>query len=130
MEPQRKEGGRLYVPEQLSEIQDFLICMMAAAPRFDEVTSYGYHRSIDNEFRSIQLGLAAVADKVGEERYRTVLTYADEAKSLFLADPDDTNGKTAEGCDRLMAIYDILEEIRGERYHAGILDFEGLLTGD
>jgi hypothetical protein len=130
MEPQRKEGGRLYVPEQLSEIQDFLICTMAAAPHFNEVTFYGYHRSIDNQFASIRLGLAAVADKVDEERYRTVLAYADEAKSLFLADPDDTNGKTTEGCDKLMAIYDILEEVRGERYHAGILDFEGLLTGD
>ena len=59
-----------------------------------------------------------------------MVAFADEAKSLFLADPDDTNGKTAEGCDKLMAIYDLLEEVRGERYHAGILDFEGLLTGD
>ena len=130
MDPRDIYGERLYVPEQLSEIQDFITGMTGAAPKFDEVTFYGYPRTIDNEFGRLLTGLKAVKDKVGEDRYRQTVELANSAKALFLADADATSAKTDEGLDKLMAIYDILEEVRGERYHAGILDFEGLLTGD
>lgn len=130
MDPRDIYGERLYIPEQLSEIQDMIIGMTGDAPRFDEVTFFGYPKTIDNEFGRLSIGLMAVKDKLGDDRYLKTVELANVAKALFLADPNSTNGKTDEGLDQLMAIYDVLEEVRGERYHAGILDFEGLLTGD
>jgi hypothetical protein len=130
MDPRDIYGDRLYIPKQLSEIQDFINGMPRAAPKFDEVTFYGYPMTIDNEFGRLLIGLMAVRDKLGDDRYRKTVELANAAKALFLADPDSTQGKVSEGVDMLMAIDQLLEEVRGERYHAGIVDFEGILSGD
>lgn len=130
MNPRETYGDRLYIPESLSEIQDLIIVMANEAPFFKVVTFYGYPKTIDNEFFRLREGLQAVENKLGAARYAKAAGLTDRAKALFLADPQSATGDARKGVTALMEVYDILEEVRGERYHAGILDFEGILSGD
>ncbi|WP_271300788.1 hypothetical protein [Sphingomonas sp. CV7422] len=130
MNPREVYGEKLFIPKQLSEIQDHITTMAGEAPLFTEITFYGYPRTIDNEFYRLREGLSAVKDKLGGSRFEKVVDLTNKAKALFLADPQSATGDASKGVTALMDVYDILEQVRGERYHAGILDFEGILSGD
>jgi hypothetical protein len=119
---------RRHIPKTLSELEDFLASLFGGAPTF--VDDYFDFQNIDTEFRVYNQSLELVRSKLGEERYARLVSLGAEAKALFAADPEDTNGKTEQGFKRLMEIDDILHQVRSERVKAKLKDEEGKVTGD
>ena len=119
-----------YVPQYLSEVQDVLTSMVGGAPTFLKPGFNGLGRNLESEFACVSEGIAGVRDKLGEERYARLMALLAQAKMLFLEDQNDDNGKTKQGCDLLWDMDEIIEEVRKERYAAGIPDEEGEVTGD
>ncbi len=121
---------KLHVPEHLSEVQDVLTSMVGSAPTFLKPGFNGLGHNLESEFACASEGIAGVRDKLGEGRYARLMALLAQAKMLFLEDQNDDNGKTKQGCDLLWDMDEIIEEVRQERYAAGIPDDEGEVTGD
>lgn len=117
-----------YVPKSLSEVEDLLASLMGGAPKF--LDSEFPHRNIDSDFETLVEGFEHVRAKLGEIHFAKLNNLASEAKALFLADPDDTDGQTDQGFKRLMEIDDILHEVRKQRHEARTTDEDGEVTGD
>lgn len=119
-----------YIPASLSEIDDQLGGMILWAPTFVDVTGYFANQNIDTEFHVLVEGFGVVRKKLGEERYAQLLDLAARAKALFVADQDDTNGKTDEGRALLFEMEDVLTAVRRGRVKAELPDDDGEVTGD
>lgn len=119
-----------YIPASLSEIYDLLGSMMLGAPTFVDESGVFPDRNIDSEFHMLIESFGLVRKKLGEERYAKLIDLAAQAKSLFAADPDETNGKTKEGYGVLYEIEDILQDARKRRVQAKLPDDDGEVTGD
>jgi hypothetical protein len=119
-----------YIPLTLSEISDQLISMVFSAPTFVDPLGNFPEREINQEFFTLQAGLDRVRSKLGEERYSAAVDLATRAKALFVADQEDTNGKTDEGREMLFQIDDILKDVRRRRVEAKQVDEEGEVSGD
>jgi hypothetical protein len=92
--------------------------------------SAGPSRTIDAEYQDVSDGLAAVRNKLGEERYAGLMKTLAETKTLFLTDQEDANGKTHRACLMLWDMFDVIEDVRKERFAAGLPDVDGEVTGD
>ena len=119
-----------YIPGSLSEINDLLGSMILDAPTFEDRLGDFPDRNIDSEFRTLTGGFEVVRDKLGEERYASLMDLAARAKALFAADQDDTNGKTDEGRASLIEMEDVLKDVHNRRVRAKLPDDEGEITGD
>lgn len=119
-----------YIPASLSEINDLLGSMVLFAPTFVDPLGDFPMRNIDSEFLTLTEALGVVRKKLGEERYAALLRLAGRAKTLFAADPDDTNGKTDQGRALLFEMEDVLKDVRNRRVKADLPDDEGEITGD
>lgn len=119
-----------YVPNSLSEIYDYLAGTLGDAPKFVDSTGFFPDRSIDTEFDVLIAAFNNVRGKLGEERYAKLIDLAARTKALFLADPNDDNGKTLEGCKLIWEIEDIIQDARKRRVKAKLKDDEGEVTGD
>jgi hypothetical protein len=117
-----------YIPATLSEIYDMLASLAGGAPTFSD--SMFPERTIDSEFDALRGGLDIVRNKLGEEGYLAAIDLAARAKTLFLEDQADENGKTAEGVKLIFEIEDIIQAARNRRTIARIPDDEGRVTGD
>lgn len=120
----------LYIPGTFSEIHDLLGSMMLGAPKFIDETGVFWYRDIDSTFYQLTESFGIVRNKLGEERYATLIDLAARAKALFAADPDDSNGKTDEGYKLLYEIEDLIQEARRKRVEKKLPDHEGRVTGD
>lgn len=120
----------LYIPGTFSEIYDLLGSMMLGAPKFTDETGVFWYRDIDSTFYQLTESFGIVRRKLGEERYAALISLAARAKALFVADPDDTNGKTDEGYKLLYEIEDLIQEARRKRVEGKQSDEEGRVTGD
>ncbi len=120
----------LYIPETLSELNDFVVPMQGNAPSFKDDTGYFPWRNIDTEFYILVEGFGKVRDRIGEDRYAAALDIASRAKELFLQDPDETNGKTRQGIFLIHELIDIIEAARARRVKSKLKDDEGRVTGD
>ena len=85
---------KLYIPQGISEIWDFLGAMMLSAPKFKDKTGYFPDRNIDTEFFALNEGLKTIRKKVGEENYQALVALSDKMRAHFEADPED---KTEDG---------------------------------
>ncbi|HSX56761.1 MAG TPA: hypothetical protein VLG14_15755 [Sphingomonas sp.] len=119
-----------YVPASLSEIYDFLAVLLGGAPTFVDETGFYPERNIDTRFHQLTEAFAKVRKKLGEDRYAKLIDLAARAKALFVADPNDDNGKTLEGCKLIWEIEDIIQDARKRRVKAKLKDDEGEVTGD
>lgn len=120
----------LYIPETLSELNDFVVPMQGNAPSFKDDTGYFPWRNIDTEFHVLVEGFGKVRDKIGEDRYAAAIDIAARAKELFLQDPDEANGKTRQGISLIHELIDIIDAARARRVAAKLKDDEGRVTGD
>ncbi len=119
-----------YVPETLSEINDFLAVLLGGAPTFVDETGFYPKQNIDTRFQQLTEAFSRVRKKLGEERYAKLIDLAARTKALFLADPNDDNGKTLEGCKLIWEIEDIIQDARQNRVKAKLKDDEGEVSGD
>ena len=126
--PYRSRGR--YVPKSLSEIYDYLASMLGGAPTFVDDTGFYPDQNIDTEFAVLISAFDNVRGKLGEERYVKLIDLAARTKALFLADPNDDNGKTLEGCKLIWEIEDIIQDVRKHRVKVKLKDDEGEVTGD
>ena len=130
MSPRPYSNSKLYTPASLSEIYDQIGSMVLWAPTFKDRTGVFPERNVDSEFYSLTEGFDLVRKKLGEERYAALVDLAARAKALFVADQEDTNGKTDQGRALLFEIEDVLQDARRSRVKAKLPDEEGQVTGD
>ncbi len=117
-----------YIPATLSEIYDLLASLVGGAPTFvDELFPL---RTIDSEFGVLGASLDIVRGRLGEEGYAMAIDLAARAKTLFLEDQAEDNGKTDQGIKLLFEIENIIQAARKSRAKARIKDDEGRVTGD
>lgn len=119
-----------YVPQSLSEIYDYLAGTLGGAPKFVDDTGFFPDRNIDTEFAVLVAAFDKARGKLGEERYAKLIDLATKTKALFLADPNDDNGKALEGCKLIWEIEDIIQDARKHRVKAKLKDDEGEVSGD
>lgn len=119
-----------YIPSSLSAIHDFLATLLGGAPTFIDKTGFYPDQNIDTRFHQLVEAFGKVRSKLGEERYERLMELSAQTKALFLADPNDDNGKTLEGCKLIWEIEDIIQDARKRRVKAKLKDDEGEVTGD
>lgn len=119
-----------YVPATLSEIYDYLAGTLGRAPTFIDETDFYSSGGIDTEFSVLVSAFGNARLKLGEDRYAKLIELAARTKALFLADPNDDNGKTVEGCKLIWEMENIIQDARKHRVKAKFGDDEGKVTGD
>ncbi|WP_294198864.1 hypothetical protein [uncultured Sphingomonas sp.] len=119
-----------YVPETLSELNDYVVPMMGNAPFFKDESGYLPGRSIDTEFYGLVEGFGRVRDKIGEDRYAAAIDIAARMKALFLEAADEDDPKTMEGILLIHELIDIIDAARARRVKSKLKDDEGRVTGD
>lgn len=119
-----------YTPVTLSEIYDYLAGTLGRSPTFVDETDFYSIGGIDTEFSVLANAFGNVRRKLGEERYAKLIELAARAKALFLADPNNDNGKTLEGCKLIWEMEEIIQDARKRRVKAKLKDDEGQVTGD
>lgn len=123
-------GYKPYIPETLSELQDFVVPMMGNAPSFKDESGYFPWRSIDTDFHALVEGFGKVRDKIGEDRYAAAIDIAARMKALFLEAADEDDPKTMEGILLIHELIDIIDAARARRVKSKLKDDEGRVTGD
>jgi hypothetical protein len=103
---------KMYVPQDISELQDFMAFMMLGAPRFVDKTGYFPYLNLDYVFRELDASLAINRGDLGEDRYQQLKGMADEMRPLFEADPDNKTGQAHQGCKIILAMEDILRQVK------------------
>lgn len=101
-----------YIPQTISELRDKLADMLFSAPTFKDKTGYFPQKNIDTTFFSLNEGLQAVYEKLGEERYAALRALSDKMRALFEADPEDKTGETQAGREIIHEMEDILRSKR------------------
>ena len=101
-----------YVPQDLSELRDQLGSMMLQSPQFVDKTGYFPEQNIDTVFYELNHGLEATRRKLGVQRYETMRALSDVMRAHFEADPEDVNGRSAEG---RKLILEMMEMLKGTR---------------
>ncbi|WP_213979044.1 hypothetical protein [Sphingomonas sp. dw_22] len=119
-----------YIPASLSEIYDLLGAMFLWAPTFIDESGVFPERNLESEFHVLVESFGVVRKKLGEERYAKLVDLAAQAKALFADDPEDTNGKTDQGREVLLAIEAVIQEVRSSRVKAKLEDDGEEISGD
>lgn len=119
-----------YIPASLSEIYDLLGAMFLWAPTFIDESGVFPERNLESEFHVLVESFGVVRKKLGEERYAKLVDLAAQAKALFADDPEDTNGKTDQGREVLLAIEAVIQEVRSSRVKAKLKDDGDEISGD
>jgi hypothetical protein len=104
-----------YVPQNLGELLDQLAYMMFSSPTFKDETGYFPRRNIDTAFFSLNEGLLAVREELGEERYATLKAMSDKMRALFESDPEDNTGDARSGRVLVREMDDMLKAIAKKR---------------
>ena len=92
----------------MGEIWDLLGSMMLGAPSFEDKTGYFLNRSIDTEFASLNGGLEAIRDKLGEENYAQLMEISGRMRAHFEAGLKGQSEETDKGCKCIWEMEDIL----------------------
>jgi hypothetical protein len=111
-------------------VKDLVMAMVLEAPTFIDNLGYIPKRSLDTRFEQLVSGIDRARKNLGEERYARLQDLAARAKALFVADQEDTNGKTDEGRELLFQMEDILAAVRRRRVVSNLPDPNGEVTGD
>ena len=99
------------IPNTLGEIDDLLAWMLFEAPKFQrQIYQAG---DIEMAFFELKEGLTLLRTKLGEDRYASLVDMADQARTLFEADPEDETGETIEGRKLVIQMEKTLNARRG-----------------
>ena len=101
-----------YIPQTIGELIDFLGWMLLFSPKFENDSGYFPGRNLGTTFISLNEGLKAVRNRLGEGRYATLIADADRMRSHFEADPEDSTGETKAGCALILEMMDLLKNLR------------------
>ena len=104
--------AKMYVPENIQELLEFVVSMQLSAPKFFDRTGYFPFLNLDYVFQQLRQGLALNRQTLGEERYNELTRMSDQMRALFEADPEDKTGETLEGCKVIHKMEDILRQAR------------------
>jgi hypothetical protein len=86
--------------------------MLLSAPQFRDKTGYFSFENWEYVFRQLHVGLGAVRQTLGEDRYHELMGMSDRMRTLFEVDPEDKTGETAMGCKIIFEMEDILKQVR------------------
>jgi hypothetical protein len=103
---------KVYVPQNIQELLEFVVSMQLSAPKFLDRTGYLPFLNLDYVFRQLHEGLALNRRTLGEERYHQLMGMSDQMRAHFEADPEDKTGETAMGCKIIHEMEDILRQVR------------------
>lgn len=107
--------GRWFIPNDLSEVYDFLGWMMLCSPRFDHSDGYLPPLGIENAFVGLNEGLRRIESQLGEDRYRQLTQMSDQMRTCFEADPDDKLSEAIQGRDLILDMQEMLKAVaRGD----------------
>jgi hypothetical protein len=124
------ENPEPYIPKALGELADFVGVMVYHAPDFIDDTGRFPEQNLDHEFKVLLSGFCINPPKLGKVRYKKLVDMAVRAKTLFLADPEDKTGQTAQGRELLSRAEELIDLVRRERIKVKLKDEDGELTGD
>ena len=85
------------IPQTAGEIIDKLGWMMLYSPKFDNDSGYFPGRNLDTTFFSLNEGLTAIRNRLGEERYADLRAMSDRMRLHFEADPENKTDDTLAG---------------------------------
>lgn len=97
-----------YRPKDIGEVMDLLGSMMLGAPTFKDRTGYFANRGIETEFASLNLGLEAIRDKVGRDKYAKLVEISDRMRAHFEAALGGQSDELDKGCKCIWEMEDIL----------------------
>jgi hypothetical protein len=100
-----------YVPQDVSELLDYLCYIMLASPTFKDTTGYFPQEIIDTAFFGLNEGLTVVCRELGEVRYAALKAMSEKMRRLFESDPDDETGDTRTGQMLIHEMEDILTSV-------------------
>jgi hypothetical protein len=104
--------AKMYIPQNIQELLDFLGSMLLSAPKFLDKTGYLPFLNLDYVFRELNEGLSLNRPTLGEERFHELTRMSREIRALFEADPDDKTGETRKGRDIIYEMEDIVKQVR------------------
>ncbi len=107
-----KKPAKMYVPQNVLDLSDFLTSMLLSAPKFLDKTGYFPYQNLDYVFLQLNEALNHNRATLGEERYHELVRMSDRMRALFEADPEDKTGQTLEGCKIIHEMEDILKQVR------------------
>ncbi len=97
-----------YIPQTIGEIDDMIGWMTLAAPTFVDKTGFFSGRNIETTFSALKGAFILTRRKLGEARFETLNSLADQMRTLFEADPEDLTGDAAKGRELLRQMEDTL----------------------
>lgn len=121
---------KAYIPQGMSEIYDFLSIFIGYAPTMKDPSGRYLEDNVDTQFDRLVQSFGVVRSKLGEERYTRLIDLAARTKAHYLADPDDTNGRTMEGIKLVWEMEEIIQDARKRRVEAKLPSDDGEVTGD
>ena len=103
------------VPQNISEIRDFLGMMMLSSPKFIDRTGYFPHRNISTVFIALNESFELIKTKIGEERYFLLMQMSDRMRAHFEADPEDKTEESLKGREIINEMDDLLKQVSRNR---------------
>ena len=103
---------RLFVPQNISELLDYVISMQSSAPKFIDTTGYFPYLNLDHVFQELNEGLKLNRRRLGDERYARVTQRSARIRAHFEADPENKTGETLRGCEIIREMEDVLRQVR------------------
>ena len=101
-----------YIPQSAGEIIEKLGWMMLYSPKFEDDSGYFPGRNLDTTFFSLNEGLQAIRNRLGEERYAALLALSDRMRTHFEADPENKTDDTLAGRALILEMMDLLKNLR------------------
>jgi hypothetical protein len=99
---------RIFIPENLGDVDDQLGSMMLDAPLFTHSPSRIRH-TLELAFLKLNEGLKRIRSDLGDELYERLARMSDQMKALFQADPEDKTGETAAGQRIIMQMQELIQ---------------------
>ena len=101
-----------YIPQSAGEIIEKLGWMMLYSPKFEDDSGYFPGRNLDTTFLSLNEGLKAIRNRLGEERYAVLIALSDRMRMHFEADPENRTDDTLAGRALILEMMDLLKNLR------------------
>jgi hypothetical protein len=94
----------------ISELIEFTSYLLLKSPTFIDKTGHFPEENIDTAFYELNESLRQLRVKLGEDRYIKLVDISNRMQAYFEADPEDTTGDTAKGCELIYEMRDLLKQ--------------------
>jgi len=88
---------RPYIAQSLGDLLDKMGFLLLSSPTFLDKTGYFPEQNLDTTFYALNESIKRLRHELGDDLYSQLLEMSDHMRAYFEADPNDENGKTAEG---------------------------------